>query len=854
MPLATETHHLDSPPSLWTRVSVLHLVVVLIEYALVGEVIWKFQLLSPAFLVLLFIVGGGVAVTHLLPLNWRMSFFALLSIGGIAGLLGPWPTLWLVLLGAMLLGLAHLPVAYWLRVVLLIAVGLGLAVFRYDPSRVPQVAIIWPILGSMFMFRMIIYMYDLRHHAAPFSLSRSVAYFFMLPNVLFPLFPVVDYKTFCRTHNAGHPLAIAQKGIEWMLRGVVHLIIYRVIYQHYIIDSLAVESFGQAVQYIAMAFLRYFQVTGSFHLVIGLLCLFGFNLPDAFNRWFLASGFADMWRRINIYWKDFMQKVFFTPALFAFKKRVGETTALILATAVVMFVTWILHIYQTFWVGGRIHNSVQDSIFWTFLGLAIMTNLTLEMRFGRTRTLTRAAYTWRGDLWLGVRTALYFSLMCFAWSMWSSRSLADWMLVLGNLAPVDVAVVGKVALALTALGVAAVLSRRFPRKPRVPLRPGAPIDQRFFWRSVILRVASCVIILTIAKWPELLLPVSPEAADMVRQARVNRLNSRDARQLQRGYYEDLFDVSQFNPELAELYAQRPIDWNINPASRQRDPGDFPPHDLMPGVSEMYKGALFETNRWGMRDRDYEQHKPEGVFRIALMGSSHVVGVGVEGRDVFANLVEDRLNRELGVEHIRRVEVLNFSVSGYGPLCCLATLEQRILAFEPDLFLYAGMADPQMLQTEIGHATVNRRELPYEHVQEVLDAAGIKPGHAQIATERAIAEVSPDLLKWIYARMVSRCREQGVAAAALLIPRPSGFPSEHAIMLELGAIEEAAGFEVLDAGDVYAGVEDVESLWIAPWDHHPSALGHRLLADGAYDAVAPLVRRLATKRDVAPAGD
>ena len=87
---------------------------------------------------------------------------------------------------------------------------------------------IWPILGSMFMFRLIVYLYDLRHDTAPFSLSRSLAYFFLLPNVCFPLFPVVDFKTFRRTYFDADAARIYQTGVDWMVRGVIHLILLSV--------------------------------------------------------------------------------------------------------------------------------------------------------------------------------------------------------------------------------------------------------------------------------------------------------------------------------------------------------------------------------------------------------------------------------------------------------------------------------------------------------------------------------------------------------------------------------------------------------------------------------------------------
>ena len=82
---------------------------------------------------------------------------------------------------------------------------LVLAVLRQS-SLIPPMAGIWPILGSMFMFRMMVYLHDMRTGIAPFGPWRALAYFFMLPNPFFPLFPLVDYKTFNRAYyNAERP-------------------------------------------------------------------------------------------------------------------------------------------------------------------------------------------------------------------------------------------------------------------------------------------------------------------------------------------------------------------------------------------------------------------------------------------------------------------------------------------------------------------------------------------------------------------------------------------------------------------------------------------------------------------------
>jgi hypothetical protein len=70
-------------------------------------------------------------------------------------------------------------------------------------------------------------------------------------------------------------------------------------------------------------------------------------LPETHNR-YLLHPVTDFWRRINIYWKIFMQKIFF-PMVFALKR---------LARQAITIRRWscscspALHSYQWFWLRG----------------------------------------------------------------------------------------------------------------------------------------------------------------------------------------------------------------------------------------------------------------------------------------------------------------------------------------------------------------------------------------------------------------------------------------------------------------------------------------------------------------------
>jgi hypothetical protein len=59
------------------------------------------------------------------------------------------------------------------------------------------------------------------------------------------------------------------------------------------------------------------------------------------------------------------------------------------------------------------------------------------------------------------------------------------------------------------------------------------------------------------------------------------------------------------------------------------------------------------------------------------------------------------------------------------------------------------------------------------------------------------------------------------------------PKKLANMQRQMEMAREAGFVVLDLTAAYDRVEDFPSIWIAPWDSHPNAEGHRMLAEELY---------------------
>src|SRR6266550_4402116 len=498
---------------------------VLLQFGLIVLLVNQWQLESLSLGRVMELAFAGFIIHHLLPQRFRLPFFAILSVLAtiiVVGEMGPktWvaaltgrtsisgflyhlvPGLSLLGIGLGLIGLCHLPIRFAMRVGLVAMAGAGLVFLRAHSQWFPDVSEMWVILGSMFMFRVIIYLYDLKHRTAPFSPARAISYFFMLPNVCFPLFPVVDYKTFCSTYYNEDWPRIYQTGLKWMFRGVIQLLLYRLVYQYAPLDVSKLSSALDVAGCMLGMYLLYLRISGTFHLIVGLLLMFGFNLPETHHLYYLATSFTDFWRRINIYWKDFVMKLFFYPIHFKLRK-IGTLYAISIATLATFFAPWLLHSWQWFWIRGSFLFNWKDFSFWMILGVLVLVTAIYEMTRTRKRTLTPSRVTLRQRLILGLQAAGVFSLMCILWAYWSCQTWAEFETLIDAASrPTfrDVMIVFGALLLICLCGMLWGWSSRETSEGRKPAASSGPFH---FWRSAVAITAGSICLLagpSLATW------------------------------------------------------------------------------------------------------------------------------------------------------------------------------------------------------------------------------------------------------------------------------------------------------------------------------------------------------------------
>ena len=806
-----------------------------------GVVVYRFEIEGPAFLRVFALTAVGFLGNLALPRPIRLPWFVGVSMAGVFAVFGLVDGAWLLAVGGALMALCHWPSSHRARVIALLACGVALAVSRAGLVAAPWSPAVWPILGSMFMFRLLLYMMAVKAgQPDPQRGWGAAAYFFMLPNLTFPLFPVIDYQTFRRTHYDRDDVQIYTQGMQWIARGLAHLLLYRLVYHAVLNDPVDVVRLGDLVQFMVGTFLLYLRVSGQFHVIVGILHMFGFRMPETHKLYYLAQSFTELWRRINIYWTDFMMKTVFYPTYFRIKK-LGPRRALVYSTTAVFVTTWLLHSYQWFWLRNGFPLTAQDTAFWAVLGGLVVYGALAELDAPRTER-DRGGWSARR----GLRAMRTFTAFCVLWSLWSTESVMQWIWMMGAAADVDVK--GVVLVAVTCATIFVLGAKDW----------NAPVAARGGWLAAVsapgVRTSlTLVVLLALAQIP--VARTSGGLAAGLTAIHTTGLNARDAALNRRGYYEQLDVRGQLTDVVFDIVGARSANWEsfASTGVLQERTGSVLTRDLAPSRHVVWNGKPLSTNQWGMRDREYPKEKAPSTLRIAMIGPSLLMGSGVADGENFESMLEARFARDFRAPGVDRVEILNFGVEGHTLPEQVAMLEDRVFDFQPDVVV-AMIYHPTRAWTEryvrklvwngVPVANPDLRGLlagtgvgevdggiaiPFPAARRLARWAGIDARMPSAESEARIRWVTDDVVEWSIRRFAEVTRARGVtpvllALNAVIDDVPSDVPHLQVV--------RQAGLPLIDLFDVYPAA-DRAALRVSVYDEHPNVRGNQLVAEALY---------------------
>jgi len=499
----------------------------------------------------------------------------------------------------------------------------------------------------------------------------------------------------------------------------------------------------------------------------------------------------------------------------------------VISTAFVLVMTWFLHSYQWFWLRGSALLVWQDVLFWTVFGALVVVNAIHEERRGRKGGLGRQVQTPSGLFRLTLQTLVMFCVICALWSFWTSDSIGEWLTLwdaLGGKITFEArhAIVPVVAVII----IGGVLRENLGKPGTGTVAPAKPGTATPSLRAAAVTTAGLLLLVPLSL-ERVYTHFGTEVANTIQALRSGRLSRLDNAKLERGYYENLLKVDRFNSPLWEVYMKRPANWlDIESGALKQFTNDFAQGGLKPSFTYSTNYGLISVNRWGMRDHDYERKPASDTSRMALLGSSSVMGWGVGDGETFEALVEKQLNDERLSAH-RNYEILNFAVAGYSPPQQLVALD-KALEFEPRAVLYVATGrEVSRSNRYLIEAVKKGIPIPYAPLRELMTKAGVTPQTDETTALKQLEAYREEILNFVYRHIADESRRRGVVPVWIFLPQvQEGSWQEETP--DAFRIAEAAGFLIIDLSDVYKG-NDLASLRIAEWDEHPTAFGHKLVA-------------------------
>lgn len=817
----------DTQESLFSTKRLGTLLIALLQLMGIMYIFTRFNIeKNSGFATIKLVIVAAFVLTQLVAKRFRPAILFAVSVFVIYHAFGLFSGTVLMVGGLGLIACCHLPIKFNYRVALVVLAGIGMLILRANLFYAPRASVIVPFLASMFMFRIIIYLYELKYALIPATPWQRLSYFFLFPNHCFLLFPIIDYKAFLKTYYTRPSNELWQKGIRWMLRGVIHLLCYRIMYVYLLIGPAEVHNLPTLLQYMVCSYALILRLSGLFHFIVGLLCLFGFDLHPVFDNYLLATSFVDLWRRINVYWREFIMKIFYFPVLFRLKKRLKPMPLLACTMMIVFVATWAMHNYQWFWLRGRFPLNAMDIFFWTVLGICITVNAIIIERNQEKPVKAPLARGIQYPLNV-IKMIALFLFMSIMWSLWGSSSVSEWLFLVSRgseCTGTELAMVIGIIVGVVALGTIAQYIVAMPGlKQKLALPPHRTL---FVTLPAIILLTILVLKPVKAKLPLALSDFMSSIAD-------ERLNAKDNQANERGYYKALID--------GEGDTQRDI-WEVNLTRPNRfraldkvykQTGGVLTRVYLPNKKVAVDNYVLETDSLGLRDKEYSTVKPPSTYRIALMGGSYEAGAGVSNNEIFEAIVEDKLNKENKDSIHRHFEIMNFAVPGYHLVQHVEVIKNRVFEFDPDVVIYVAHSGEHLRLDNFMTDMITRgSDFKYPFIKEIKRLSGVKQTMSEVEIHERLAPFMDAVILWSYLEIANTAREHHAIPVWVYLPATADGPND-AEYNQIQSFAQRVGFVTIDLRGVYKNVKQ-SSIALSDVDSHPNAAGHKMIADKFYE--------------------
>lgn len=267
---------------------------------------------------------------------------------------------------------------------------------------------------------------------------------------------------------------------------------------------------------------------------------------------------------------------------------------------------------------------------------------------------------------------------------------------------------------------------------------------------------------------------------------------------------------------------------------------------------------FQLNSQGLRDHEIPIEKPAGALRILCLGDSFTWGQMVALDETYAKCIERDLRASMPG---REVTVINSGRLGWNTADEYEWFVRGGVQYEPDVvvvgFCLNDAEEDHYALARLLPENIERKFawsyfyffLKYRvHLLKVK--LGLTPGY----TEYILSLYEQDSFAWKKAKRALRmiadaARERGARVLVAVFPIVSDWETYPftPVHEEVMTFCESRGIPAIDVLDAFRiSPLPWEALRVGPADRHPSAAGHRIIANEIGSAIEPTIAGISTQ--------
>jgi len=277
----------------------------------------------------------------------------------------------------------------------------------------------------------------------------------------------------------------------------------------------------------------------------------------------------------------------------------------------------------------------------------------------------------------------------------------------------------------------------------------------------------------------------------------------------------------------------------------------------------------EQNNFKLRGKPFDIDKNNRVMRVVVLGDSFAYGQGVWPYD--KRFPEQALTifqkRHPGLD----IEIINTGIAGQDLIQHNRYLENFILALKPDFVLYqwfindmntnyddlAVFMTPSLITNAKWHKILTEKSVLYFLLQRTWGQIRAQSGLQKNVNEYFIGKFSDPKSKYPLAaneqlnKLLNRLERENIPHGIVLFPSFDTKMSEyqlvflHKQVLDVCKEHDTGCLDLRQAYSKYDG--QIKDLWANIFDHHPSALAHRVAAEEIVDFYGDEWAKMAASR-------